>query len=496
MPAKLAAPLIISAVTTCSPTIRVQGIVDSEVVIENAVGARLGAESITTPEADIPVNVSLMSANELWATCSVTDASGTRRSDKGPKVRPLSAPAAGQHTSPRQPLYSNARGVAIEGVAPGSELSLYRPPGTALAGPVTAEGGTAVIGFPAGRGYPDSGCILRQRGCGGPPPADRNLPPGTRFPGSQLPRLRSPGVCECSRSIKVAGIVPGAEVILQRGNGTSHGWIVMNDQTDFDVVPPVARNETLRLNQQFASDDPRPSEPLEIRATAVVTPPAPWIVGLLCRNSPLLHAKGLWPGADVQLLDPSGTVLYEMTAPDEQAPFPLSGLPAIPHVTLRQGLCGHWSPPSDPPTPLQENIGNLTAGIAQPYDCEREVWITDLTPGTDVSLYLERDAGGVPQDRPLLASGFAAGHTLVLNVAPELLAGEDLLVIASACQIAKSAPAHVDKINELALPRIDPLTAGKAVVKMHNLGGRQALHPGPPQVLPNQPASTRPADAR
>jgi hypothetical protein len=179
----------------------------------------------------------------------------------------------------------------------------------------------------------------------------------------------------------------------------------------------------------------------------------------------------LWRGADVQLLDPSGTVLYDMTAPQEQAPFPLSGLPAVGHVTLRQGLCDHWSPPSHPPTALQENIAILTVGIAQPYDCEREVWITHLTPGTDVSLYLE-------PDRPLLASGFAAGNTLVLNVAPELLAGEDLLVIASACQIATSVPAHVDTITELALPRIDPPVAGKAVVNMHNLSAGAKLEVG------------------
>lgn len=291
-------------------------------------------------------------------------------------------------------VYTCSRGFWVGGMRPGTEIQVLLPGGSVIGNGVAVDG-TALVTVPGGIPHGAS-LVLRQIICPKPPPSppapnyvvDTTLPPALLFPYQSGQTIPAPeilsGLAQCSRSIQLAGVLPGAEVVLVAEDGSWFVGLPPSDNTERTIDLPfevsglaaVIRQEVSPLCQTH-SEQKRHTIALQTRL------PAPDLWFIYCNTTPWLFARGLKKNADVEFsvtVDGRETIYPTVAGSDGMAPAPPMPVGAL--VRVRQGECDLWSDWSDPP----QTANAMLAPPTQPhiphelFGCQTAVPVENVFP--------------------------------------------------------------------------------------------------------------------
>jgi len=212
-----------------------------------------------------------------------------------------------------------------------------------------------------------------------------------------LPPLVCLPVSECSQTIRLLGLVPGAQVhVFANGRPVVDDKAKTCDQT-FDIDPPAGFNagEIVKARQDFPTetsdlspDDVQvlasPSGPGDLRAIGLVS------TLYLCGQA--LWLDGAFPGAKVEVTS-SGVVKGSALSPDGNARIELnSRISAGETLAVRQTACGLSSGGQflpKPDTPPVDGRRQLTAPtVGEPlFDCQFQLPISGVVDGATVTIH-------------------------------------------------------------------------------------------------------------
>lgn len=379
----------------------------------------------------------------------------TARQTLGADVSPPSPISVQVQTRPpvigpvayRSHLYVCAECLWIGGTVPGATVEV-RVNG-ALRGTGVSPTGELFVGLGAPLRAGDR-VEAQQTACGQPgaltpsPPLDatgyeetRRLPP---------PRVVPP-LRECTTTVDVADVLDGSQVTLLRGGVASQSGCPIGPTIRF-WVPPLVLNEQVSAFYAFPACTLRSANAPAVSVASAQPVPLPTVGVPLCARAHSVSLSGLIPGARVRILS-DGNEVGVAEASAESAVFLVPSLPAGAVITAQQQLCGIWSAASNAVT-----VTAVPAVVSQPtipgplYECAGVVRVTNLTPGSWVSL---RSATlGAP-----IGEQYAQDTSVDISVVPLLLAGDKITASQTGCATDTSAPVLVRPITDVAAPTVD-----------------------------------------
>lgn len=360
-------------------------------------------------------------------------------------------------------LIECSRGFAVGAVRPGSTVEVLQ--GGAVIARGEATNGAANLRVLGDTGLPLAGALLtvRQRVCPRPTPPfgapqwiiDHPLPPVEPLPGGlahggplRAPKIVS-GLSDCSRSVQVERILPGAEVIIEEAGG---GWWVARGPSDatsatIELPVPLREGEEVVIRQEVGRYCEM--EPERRPATAGPYDPLdpPQLFTIECHSDPTVYLSGLKVGADIEfeVAHQGQTTLYRSMATQAGGAFPAPPMPEGALVRVRQGECANWSAWSDPP----ETAKALARPVLQPQiagrlvECQNSVTVTDIDPLAGTLRVISARRGEI-------AKVPAFGNILTVTVAPSLARDDDIFVEHEVCGARMGSP------PQRVLPLVDP----------------------------------------
>ena len=370
-------------------------------------------------------------------------------------------------------LYQCSRGFAVGAMRPGTKVEVFDNGQVIAAG--EAPDGTAHVRVVHQFGLPFPGTVLklRQRICPKPPPPGgasewvvvTPLPPIEPLPVKKVPggMLPAPsfvsGLYACSRSVKVAGVVPGAEVVLQDTTGAWWATSGPHDATTRTIELPteLVEGREVEIRQEVGDR----CEMLPERRRQKVGPPEKLpklsLFQIDCPTTPTLYASVLKEAATIEfeVTHQGQTNFYRGVASKPMDPVPAPPMPEGSIVRIRQGECELWSDWSEPQTakalnrPVQKPriVGTL-------FQCQNTVPVENIDPlaGT---LRIVSDALGE------IANTTYFGNQPLIKVAPSLITGHEITVVHEVCGIVQTSdpktvqPLATAGIGEMVEPMYD-----------------------------------------
>lgn len=444
LPPRLSGPL-----SECSRSARFQNAIPGATVfllrIRGGATDRVG-ETVATQSSGV---VSLFGGEEFVAGDFVTAYQETPTDVSDPQPDAIEVQRNEANFNPPQVLthlYRCSRGFQVGGVRPGTNVEVLQA-GSVIA---KAEATNGIAFLPTDQyGLPAPGTVLtvRQRVCPKPPPPapatewviDSQLPPVEPLqspvgPGGTLPAPAIvSGLTDCSRSVRVEKIIPGAEVIIESPDTGWWAWLGPSDATSGVVPLPVMlrEGEHVEIRQEVGLYCEMQSE----RAPHTVEPreilPKPQLWQIDCNTSPVVFILPLKEEADLEfeVVFDGETKTYRSVATKPMGYHPAPPMPAGATVRVRQGECAHWSDWSDPqtakalaqPVPQPEILGTL-------FQCQHSVPVKNLVPLSGIVRVRSNVLGTIAQ-MPVNA------ETMSITVAPSLIKDHDITVEHEICGI-------------------------------------------------------------
>lgn len=376
-------------------------------------------------------------------------------------VQGLGASASRPQPHPDSHIYECAAYVALAGVTPGASVEIRS--GGSILGKAIAGSGAVVVELNSP--VPASPALLaRATGCG-QALVSVTLPKGDKAPltaGGLLPApiFGSP-VIACVDALRIDGAVPGATVVLTRGDGSverhpfaTRSWLIR-------LGRPLDEGETLVLRQEFQFCK-TVGEEQRVRVEALsVGPPtltSPWCAGRVT-------VSDLVPGATLIFFAADGTEIGRSGVPGTSGQFPM----LQPHAFkffARQELCGKLSEPSNSVDAMTDpDLVNLTPPnpviVAPVLACQTEITVRgQVGTGGLVEVFSE--------SRGMIGWRHALTAETVVTVA-SLLPDEHIQarMVSCAGQDAMSPVVSAQTISDIPGPRVAaPVHAGTKVVRV------------------------------
>jgi hypothetical protein len=388
-------------------------------------------------------------------------------------VQGLGATASRPQPHPDSHIYECAAFVALAGVTPGASVEIRK--GGSVLGTGVAGSGAVVVELnspvPASEAL-----VARATGCG-QQLVSITLPRGDKAPltaGGMLPApmFGSP-VMACVDSLRIDGVVPGATVILTRGDGSverhpfaTRTWLIR-------LVRPLELGESLKLRQEFqfckivGEDRPERVGPLTVGPPTLTSP---WCAGRVT-------ASDLIPGAILTFFAADGTELGRSGVPGTSGQFPMQQPMAF-KFFARQEMCGTVSEPSNT---VSANTDPDLVDLTPPSPV---IVAPVLACQTEVTVRGQVGTGGLvevlSESRGMIGWRHALTDETIVTVA-SLLPNERIQARMVSCSLqeASSAFATAQVIPDIPSPRITaPLHAGTKVVRVLDvkIGARLDLY--------------------
>lgn len=465
----LVPPRVVGPLSECSTGVRVEGQVAGAHVEVFADGSKVAEGTASGGVDTFPLTDDLHEGDEVTAT--QTDTSGNT-SDETPE--PVEVQAEPDDVPPvafRTETYECGECVWLDGLVPGATAEVED--GRGVLGSESSYDGHARIHL-SDPFDPAEDPVARQTACGktGPetPAPGPHLIPGAEHNEPQLPPpVVEADLLECEEDVTVHGVLPGAEVTLERSAGPNRTACFDRGRLQFPLANSLGPNETLRARQSMPACDVGSGGSEPETADPVNTVPEPDVMEPLCAGGTTVTVTGMHAGKRVEIVvvppgggtPPGAGTTYVGVAPDSTFDFPIPALPANADVYVRQRLCNQWSGFAGP-FEVDDAPEHLEPPRIhpEPYECGTVVHVEDCHPGTRVYVYSQR-------------LGAPIGSTQVydtetdVEVAPTLQAGDELYAVARGCgdESDPSGTVPVHDLDELPPPTVEqPDDCGDDVV--------------------------------
>ena len=245
------------------------------------------------------------------------------------------------------------------------------------------------------------------------------------------------GLYGCSRSVKVADVVPGAEVVLEDTTGAWWATSGPHDDTTRTIELPteLVEGREVEIRQEVGDR----CEMLEERRRQRVGPPEKLpklsLFQIDCPTTPTLYASVLKEGATIEfeVTHQGQTNFYRGVASKAMGPVPAPPMPEGSIVRIRQGECELWSDWSDPQTakalnrPVQKPriVGNL-------FQCQNTVPVENIDPLAGTLCIVSNVLGDI-------ANTTIFGNQPLIKVAPSLVTGHEITVVHEVCGMVQTS---------------------------------------------------------
>jgi PKD repeat protein len=358
------------------------------------------------------------------------------------------------------PVYRCGRCLQVEGAAPGAlvQVSVLGN----LRGQAQAPTGTARLHLSQATNAAE---ILEavQGVCGGPPGAKASAgTPLEPTPSKSLPTpvLKTPMACE--ETIRVSGVLVGAQVTIEREAGPSQ--VVCFDKPALYVImnSPLKDGETITAWQELPA-----CELTSKKAQAKVGPlvlPRPMIWGHLCVGSDSVWISNLVPGAQLLITLDSQELGWAQVPDTTQFAFPLPPMPQpspnhVWELNAKQRLCGkdsEWAPNSATVFPASAAVPSAFSSPPL-FACAGAVGV--LADPLALYLRLESEMLGAPiaegQAGPLTTS--QTPFLTVLYPQPLLMEGDLITLVTTSCDGSETqvGPEKVVNAKRLSPPTLE-----------------------------------------
>ena len=331
-------------------------------------------------------------------------------------------------------LYSCGRAVWLKGAASGAVVSLTSG-GSPLGSGRADQAGNARFGITPFLPGPNVAVTAIQAApatfpalTGAPQAITRNTLPS---PIGKLPppKVGQPAPMGCESSIRINGVIDGAEITVERASdGTRDVAVFDLDGLWFDLSKPFpATGDRVSIRQALS---PRchefPSDPQEEKI-GPARAPDPLDVAEPCTGSALVHVQNLRPGAKLRVAVPGSRPLDYIVPPGTTIwDVPVEPLPPDKTITVTMEICSFSTSTTvaiqgDAPIPDPTMVPDL-------YRCARAVSVK-TTAGTWLELW--GDAGSGPMQ---LSPRVYAKHSLQsVGVSPFLTTPEKVWARQMAC---------------------------------------------------------------
>jgi hypothetical protein len=380
----LLAPTVVPPITPWSRSIRVKGQRTGAEVTLFADDTRVGAATVVSPDAFVPLDpgVVLKAGQKVTASQALFgDTNGKTAKTSAPAV--LNAPTVatlGKMFS-RAPLTACATCVWLEGIVPGADVTVTpggNPPIT-----VTAEWTAIHVDIPK-LANDEVVVVSQSHGAVIGPPV--SLPPALALPDRATidpPHVPEP-LCVCAPAVELSEVRPGARITIDH-EGDVSAFCLGSTTGTFWLGRPLKADDLVTAKQDFPECELRSSRDNRYETTAAA-PPAPCFPYPVCGGDRDVEIGGLRTGAAIQFLigKNSGTIVTgEVGEPPYR--FNLPPLGNVSWLGVRQSFCfgGPWSETTW--TKLVA-VGSLDdPRIDEPlHECGAAVGVTGLTAGTRV----------------------------------------------------------------------------------------------------------------
>jgi hypothetical protein len=407
---------------------------------------------------DLPSDLALQARQYVLATQSL---GGETSKPSIPSIVQATGPTPSRpQPHPDSHIYSCAGNVALGGMTPGTIAEIVD--GSTVLGSAVAPEGACVVELSSA--VPNGTALTaRARTCG-LPDVEVTLPRGDKPPLTPQDKLPAPvfgsPVMDCVEWIQLAGLVPGATVVLTRGDGSEERWPVATRSWPVRLRRRLQDGEELVIRQEFDRCRIGGEERRATVAPFVIFPPkltSPWCSGRV-------SATNLMPGATLIFFTEDGAEIGRSVGIGTSGKFTVYQPQSL-TLHARQELCGVTSNPSNSVDSMTvaETLEDPVPVIVEPVrGCQTEVKVTGLVA-----------SGGlveiVSQIRGVIGWRQAPGRETVVSVT-SLLPGEPLQARAVSCaqQEGWSAVAEAVGIGDVPPPLIEsPLHAGTPAVRVH-----------------------------
>ena len=451
-------PTIVAPITACTDGVRLQGQYSGQTVVI-AAGPPLQEAVVFTGVASGP-DEEFVLTRELQPGESVVAWRGQPGGEyRNVLVEPPPDPTELTALAPDSHLHACASCVAIGGAFPGAHVQVESPADGLLADGRADADGVARLRLAQRRLLDGEHLRAMQRICthtGGPtdlPAPDRPYAQDWRV---DAPVIRGPLV-ECDRAIRVEGVVPGAMVRLYRDGAESASACFDYPDLWFKFADPLREGERVEVDQVMRGCEIQSDRGAAPPVGARAAPPAPTILGPLCKGQPSILVTGLRYGARVKVVQTAqdfarSLVIAEVEAWDETCEIQLfrTADPAQGrYLMASQTMCGLESDPSTREEIKARRQPRPPVVQGPIFECGRRVRVGGITRGARVEVLMSTTA---PPGWRRIASSIQQGPVADIRVAPGLVRGHQVM----ARQIACGQPAQSQAVTVQPKGRLDP----------------------------------------
>ncbi|WP_144495687.1 hypothetical protein [Bacillus thuringiensis] len=363
-------------------------------------------------------------------------------------------------------LYHCSRGFKLGAMRPGTKVEVLN--GTNVIGTGEVVDGTTRIEIDAG--LPSAGTKLTARlhFCPKPPPPNHapewiieselpdvvelQLPTGVR--GTLPPPVITSGLTDCSRSLQISDIIPGAEVMIEVKN--LKAWLATYDNSSgsIELAVPLAEGETVKVYQYVGKGCEMQSQPSSPTVGKYEKLKTPELDPIECSDVSTVTAHNLTIAKiQYEIVYQNNKYCYETYSShigDGPIPAPPKNrMPPGAKIRIRQGLectdgSEKWSDWSDPPTLVNTFTGPINQHniVGELYQCQGTITVENIVPPHG-SLRIISDFLGDIANIPVTKD------RMTICVAPSLQTDDTIHVEHTICGLKVEAN---KKVNPLTTP--------------------------------------------
>ncbi|WHY88209.1 hypothetical protein QNH39_10360 [Neobacillus novalis] len=445
-------PKVIGPLSECSSSVVFENAQPGAYVYllrtRNGVTTEVGKQQATQSSGAIPLLGEEFIAGDLVGIFQATD---LEKSDSYSTLIEVQN-SAGMF-NPAQVLthvYKCARGLILGAMKPGTKVEILRA--GSVIGTGEATDGHAYVNFgPVGiTANVGTTLTVRQRVCPKPPPPggalewiiDHPLPPVEPLPvsipsGTLVPYPTiTKGLAACSRAVEVSGIIPGAEIFVEDGDGGWWSWKGASDQTVVWMHLPVGLVEgrKVKVRQELGCEMKSDHQYQIVGAQEALAKPE--LGQIDCHTVPEVLVSGLKPEVNVEfeVVYQGQTQIYTTVATIENGtdnqniPIPAPPMPVGAAVRVRQGECNSWSEWSNAVTANVLAEPPHTPEISSElFQCQNTISVNNIFPAGGTVRVMSKFLGEIANVQN------TGNADMLIPVSPSLLSDDGIFVEYSLC---------------------------------------------------------------
>lgn len=300
------------------------------------------------------------------------------------------------------------------------------------------------------------------------------------------------GLYECSASVTMDNVLPGAFVFLKGANWWMRAW--STGSTSFPIALPVhlKKDEQFEVRQEIGTSCEVQSEPHIETVGAFQKPDKPALDPIACKTAGFIHAKNLREEATIQIevtdLNTGTIKSFPAVATHSEDNLPVPSFPDKASVRIRQKECEaeeerFWSEWSEPQTVNTVTRMEQPSIVGDLFHCQKTIEVENISPLAGKLIVKSRKHGSISSNPT-----WAYKNPMFIEVSPSLEAGDEITVVHDACGFSEGVKSSVKNLADLSAGHImGQLYDGDTIVTVTDVTSDAHFELRDETALPNTP---------